>query len=291
MICGELRDVLCFDAEILNENIISNYLVKCEKPSLVETGPASISASLAEMIEEYMGGLDYIFITHIHLDHGGGVGHLLKNFDAKVVCHPKAVKHLTNPEKLWKASEQALGEVARVYGKPEPVDEGAIIPAEDGQEFDLGSDVIKVIHTPGHSPHHISFYLRERKILFPGDSAGFHSEGRLLPTAPPPFMFDLAIESLDKQISLDYEYIAYSHYSFAKNEGQLERIREMKVRWMEIALDVVRNNGGIEELDRRLREDVDYSFFVKYDSIIARGFHQLTLLGFYEYARSKLDKG
>ncbi len=295
--CGVKGKVHCFDSEIFGERgSIAFYIVKTEKPAIVETGPATIADRILKSLEDLRIDRDevrYLFITHIHLDHSGGVGRLIKLLpNAKVVCHPKATKHLINPKKLWEASKSALGGVAEAYGEPEPVGEGLIVPASERQKFDLGNDTMLSVLTPGHAPHHVSFFLERDKILFPGDSAGVYGFGKVVPTTPPPFRLEEAIHSLDKMIELKPEFIAYTHFGFAENHDLLEKLRNRLIKWSEIALAVAEKGGGTQELHSELmKNDEDYQelYEITKESVIISGFHKLTLLGLVDYARLKLQ--
>ncbi len=291
--CGVKGKAHCIDSEIFGERgSITFYIVKTEKPAIVETGPSAAVNRILESLEDLKidkKEVKYVFVTHVHLDHGGGVGKLIRFLpNAEVVCHPRAAKHLINPEKLWEASKSVLGGVAEAYGKPMPVDEELVVEASDMQEFDLGDDVMLSILTPGHAPHHVSFFLEKDRILFPGDSAGVYGFGRVVPTTPPPFRLEDAIESLDKMIKLEPEFVAYTHFGFAENNKLLEKLKEKLVRWSEIALMVVEEGGETQELHYELmRNDEDYRdlYEITKESVIISGFHQLTLLGLIEYAR------
>ena len=125
---------------------------------LLDTGPMSSLDSLKFALNKIgiiKNDLQYIFLSHIHMDHAGGVGELIKLYpNAQVVCHPKGIKHLINPEKLYEGSIKVLGEVAKLYGKITPVPEERLT----FQEY-FGEGKIKVIDTSGHAPHHLSYLL------------------------------------------------------------------------------------------------------------------------------------
>jgi len=119
---------------------ISAYVVDFEKAAIIDPGAANGAKILLEELEKagIKDKVEYLMNTHIHIDHAGGSSILVKHLNAKVVVHPKGVKHIVNPEKLWQASKVVLKELADTYGKPEPVSEDKIIAVEDGQRFDLG---------------------------------------------------------------------------------------------------------------------------------------------------------
>ena len=113
------------------KNLIASYLLKGEKTLIIETGPTSSVPNLLVGLEELKvkpEDVAYIALSHIHIDHGGGAGTLLKSLpNAKVIVHSKGAAHLKNPTKLWAASKETLGAVAEMFGEPESVPEERII--------------------------------------------------------------------------------------------------------------------------------------------------------------------
>ncbi len=109
----------------------------------------------------------------MHIDHAGALGELLQYYpEAKVICHERAVKHLTDPSSLWEKSVNTLGEAAIFFGKPRPIERQRLIPHTNSDIKDLGN-----IETFGHSAHHLSFEYKGR--LFVGEAAGvYFSFGR-----------------------------------------------------------------------------------------------------------------
>ena len=136
---------------------------------IVDVGPARNASELIEALKvKGVDRLDYVFLTHIHIDHAGGLGELLEHFKtAKVICHEKAIEHLVEPSILWVKSLAALGDTARIFGKPKRVSRGRIIPHTQNVLRDL-----VIIETPGHAPHHLSFSYANK--LFVGEAAGVH---------------------------------------------------------------------------------------------------------------------
>ncbi len=295
MVCEKKGKVVCIDTEILGEKgSISAYLILSEVPVIVEAPPSS-SAGIVDFLEDSGIGREdvgYVFITHIHLDHSGGAGELIRELpEARLVCHPRAFKHLVNPEKLWESSKVVLGELAESYGKPLPVDENRIVVAEDRHVFSLGNDEMLAIHTPGHAPHHLSFYLIKERMLFPGDSAGVYSFEKVVPTTPPPFRLDDALKSIDKMMELKPEFIAYTHFGISSSD-LLKIVKEKMVLWSDLAVDAVKI-GGVEELHKLLlAEDDDYRelFNLTKNSRIISGFHMMTLLGLIDYASRRKER-
>ena len=166
------------------KNLICSYVLTGAKTTLVESGPTSSVPRLVEGLEELnirFEDVQYVAVTHVHLDHGGGAGTLLKFLpNAKVIVHPRGMPHLINPQRLWSSAQSVLGFVSEIFGQPEPVPKERIIPVTEGS-FDLGSGAkLKVIETVGHASHNLSFQESFNNGVFPGDAAGTFSQSLIL---------------------------------------------------------------------------------------------------------------
>jgi len=171
----------------------SHLLVAAGRAAFVDTGTAfSVPNLLAALAENGLGSeaVEYIFLTHIHLDHAGGVGRLAAALPrAAVVVHPRGVAHLADPSKLIAATKAVYGESAfeRLYGELLPVAQSRLIAAEDGRSFLLGGERLEFIHTPGHALHHGCVVDRAGGAVFTGDAFGISY--RELDTAAGEFIF------------------------------------------------------------------------------------------------------
>lgn len=117
----------------------------------------------------------FIIPTHIHLDHVGGAGTLLSHCkNAKVLCHPRALRHLVDPTKLVAAVREVYGSETfdRLYGRMDPVPEGRIFAIEEGETHALGEETLEFWHTRGHANHHLAIHVPGAEALFTGDSFG-----------------------------------------------------------------------------------------------------------------------
>lgn len=241
------QHVYLLDPEPLGyDNQIALYLIVGEKTLIVDSGPRLVVDSVIELISNVlsneMNKLSYIALTHIHIDHGGGVSTLVKKLktkhgvDVRVLVHPRGVKHLVDPSKLWRASVEVLGEAAIIQGEPEPLPIEYIRAVNDHEEVDLGEVVVKVLHTPGHAPHHVVYMVYPDNIVISGDAVAIHYDGRIHPVSPPPFRIDLAINSIDKIIALNPKTVAVSHYGIVHGNGVdfLKRSKNKIIEWYEI---------------------------------------------------------
>ena len=211
-------------------NLICSYILDGEKPLLVESGPTSSIPKLLSGLEELHikpQDVEYVAVTHIHLDHGGGAGTLLKHLpNAKVIVHPRGMPHLIDPERLWPSSQSVLGFISGVFGKPEPVPKDRIITTTEGT-FDLAEGAkLTVVETLGHASHNLSFHESFNGGVFPGDAAGTYIPefNVVVPTTPPPFRLDIALASLDKLISLNPTVLYFSH--FGKADNAVQRLKD-----------------------------------------------------------------
>jgi len=245
------------------KNFIASYILKGKQTAIVETGPTSSIPNLLSSLNELHvkpEDVAYVAVSHIHLDHGGGAGTLLKHLPkAKVIVHQRGAPHLANPEKLWQQARNVLGSIAEMYGEPEPVPEERIIAATDGMIFDIGNNVrLKVIETLGHASHHLSYYEALSEGLFPGDAAGVYLNeiNVIVPTTPSPFRLDIALESLNKLISLKPKALYYSHFGKASNavENLQTYVRQLKL-WAKIAEQGIRNKESLELISKKILEN------------------------------------
>ena len=278
--------------------LICSYVLMGRKPILVESGPTSSVPNLLSGLEELgvaFEDVEYVAVTHVHLDHGGGAGTLLKSLpNAKVIVHPRGMPHLIDPERLWPSSQSVLGFIADIFGKPEPVPKDRILPMSSGS-IDLGfGGKLTLVETLGHASHNLSFQESFGGGVFPGDAAGTYIPrfDVVVPTTPPPFRLDVALASLDRLISLNPAALYFSH--FGKAGDSAHRLKDYKVQlqlWADIAEDGVQRNHSLEQIrdsivsqDKAMNTIID---FVRAHKIYSKTMLENCVLGFIEYAKSK----
>ncbi len=280
------------------KNLICSYVIKGKKPFLVESGPTNSIPNLLSGLRELdvkFEDVEYVAVTHVHLDHGGGAGTLLKSLpNAKVIVHPRGMPHLIDPERLWPSSQSVLGFISEIFGKPEPVPKDRVVPVTEGT-FDLGYDAkLTVTETVGHASHNLSFQESVNCGIFPGDAAGTYLPefDVVVPTTPPPFYLDSALASLDKLISLKPTVLYFSH--FGKATDAVQRLKDYKLQlqlWADIAEQGVRKNWSLEQTrDRIIAEDkvmYEISDFIKSHRIYSKTVLENCVRGFIEYAKNK----
>jgi glyoxylase-like metal-dependent hydrolase (beta-lactamase superfamily II) len=283
------------------KNLICSYVIKGKKSVLVESGPTSSVPKLLSGLKELeikLEDIEYVAVTHVHLDHGGGTGSLLKFLpNAKVLVHSRGMPHLVNPERLWQSSQMILGFVSEIFGKPEPVPQERIISLSEGS-FDLDDGgKLKVIETLGHASHNLSFHESFNGGVFPGDAAGtyFPEFDVVMPTTPPPFHLRLSLASIDKIISLKPTVLYYSHFGKASNA--VERLKNYKLQlelWDKIVQEGVKKNQSLDEIrERILAEDKvmnRLSSYLKSHRIYSRTVLLNSVQGFIDYAKKTQAK-
>ncbi|MBN2808205.1 MAG: MBL fold metallo-hydrolase [Deltaproteobacteria bacterium] len=233
---------------------------------LVDPGPlATIPYLLTELKKRGVTKLDYILLTHIHIDHAGGTGELLKGYpEAQVICHPQGIKHMIDPEKLWQGSLKVLGYMAEVYGEIVPVPEANISFSEE-----VGTTGIRVFMTPGHAQHHLCFLFAD--LLFAGEVVGVRSPALsgiyMRPATPPKFMLEVALDSIDRMIALAPRYLVIAHYGLVEPALEYLKIGRNQLNlWVEgvrkvsSAPDRAATDSGIEEklFEWLLQRDANY---------------------------------
>lgn len=280
-------------------HFIASYVIKAEKVAIVESGPVVTLPNLLaglRKINVSTKDVDYVAVSHVHLDHGGGAAKLLNYLpNAKLVVHKRGVPHIINPERLWTQARQVLGKVAELYEKPVPVAEERIVAAEDGMVLDLGEGVeLMVLETLGHASHHQSLYEKANRGIFPGDAAGIYIPefDVIIPTTPPPLYLEAALASIEKLEQLKPEVIYYSHFGKANNA--LEKLKthasQLKL-WAEIVTEKIRDEATLgemkEEIERRDPALSKVKDYLATHPILSRGAITQSIQGFEEYLKAK----
>jgi glyoxylase-like metal-dependent hydrolase (beta-lactamase superfamily II) len=227
------------------ERVTAGYLIEGPEPALVETGSQSSVGSLLEGLED-LGvaptDLASIVVTHIHLDHAGGVGDVAQAFpNATVYVHEKGARHLVDPSRLVSSAAIVYGDLLdSLYGRMEPTEGHRVKVLEDGEELRVGPNrVLTTIDSPGHAKHHLALHDSETGILFAGDAVGVRlpDAGILRPATPPPdFDLDLALGSLGPFAERRPSGIALAHFGLVPEPYSiLEEAKGTLRRWAEVA--------------------------------------------------------
>lgn len=245
--------------------VTSAYLVAAREPALIETGPTTslepVAAGLGELGVE-PGDLAHIVVTHVHLDHAGGVGGFVRRFPNAIVwVHERGAPHLVEPSKLVRSATMVFGpeHMNRVFGPVEAVPSDRVRPADDGDTVDLGDRRLQLLHAPGHAKHHMFVVDQETGALWTGDGLGVYlPDVRVLrPGMPPPdFDLDEAIRSVELVARRSPPVIMFSHYGPAREVEHLCDLAIERMRgWAAIVKEAMRTTGDVAEVVERLRAE------------------------------------
>ncbi|MGB1110339.1 MAG: MBL fold metallo-hydrolase [Gammaproteobacteria bacterium] len=219
--------ISCIETGYMRPGLASCYLIVQEgRAALVDTGTWHTVARIMAVLEAKgiaPENVDYVMPTHVHLDHAGGAGELMRRFpNAKLVVHPRGARHMVDPAKLKAGTISVYGEGAfkRDYVDLVPVSADRVIEAEDGQVIMLGDRALEIIDTPGHASHHFCVWDETSGGMFTGDTFGLSYreldvQGRpmvLATTTPVQFNPEAWQASLDKMMARQPSYMFLTHY-------------------------------------------------------------------------------
>ncbi len=168
--------------------------------------------------------VDFVFLTHVHLDHAGGAGLLMQHLpNARCVLHPRGAPHMINPERLIRGTEAVYGveRTREMYGELQPIDERRVLVVDDGQWLDFNGRNVQALFTEGHARHHYCLNDPASSGVFTGDSFGVSY--RELDTAAGEFIFPSSTPAsfdpveahiaVDRIMACEPEQLYLTHYS------------------------------------------------------------------------------
>ena len=243
--------IYAVDALYLRPRLAAVHLIKeGDRVALVDTGtndslPRVISAldELGVSIQQ----VDYIFLTHIHLDHAGGAGLMMRQFpNARLVVHPRGVRHMIDPSKLIEGATAVYGkeEMARLYGDVQPIDPVRIVEATHDLRLALAGRQVHILDTPGHARHHVCIRDEKTGHIFTGDAFGlsypeFDIGGRqfVFPgTTPVQFDPEEMHASIDLMMSFNPGAIYLTHFGQVRDvPGTAREMHRLIDAYVEIA--------------------------------------------------------
>lgn len=250
-----------------------HLIVEQGRTAIIDTGTyASVPLILAALGRLGVGvdAVDYVILTHVHLDHAGGAGLLMRALpNAKLVVHPRGAPHMIDPAKLWAATVAVYGEARarKDYDELLPIARERVIEAGDGFSISLAGRRLGFLDTPGHAKHHFCVHDQTARALFTGDTFGLSyrdldTDGRsfIFPTTTPTqFDPDALHASVNRLLALQPRAIYLTHYSeitdVVRLGAELHRLidahAELGLRWADCADHARREAGltaGVREL-------------------------------------------
>jgi glyoxylase-like metal-dependent hydrolase (beta-lactamase superfamily II) len=225
------------------EGITAGYLIRGDRPCLVETGTAPSAPVVRDALAALgigPGDLATVVVTHIHLDHAGGAGDIAAMFPAaQIVVHQRGARHLADPSRLMAGARMVYGRaLERLFGVLAPVPADRIVALDDTGTVDLGGGRRLDSHySPGHAKHHVGLVDSDTGDLYVGDAAGVYlpDTGDVRPATPPPdFDMATALASIRKFAALRPARLMFSHYGPVGQVSEtLDRSAEEINVWVE----------------------------------------------------------
>ena len=238
--------------------VTAGYLLDGPAPVLVETGSqSSVPALLAALAELGVDAdaLASVVVTHIHLDHAGGVGDVAAAFPGSTVyVHELGARHLADPARLVDSAGRVYGELLdSLYGRLAPTPPERIRALEDGEAIEVGDGrQLTAVHSPGHAKHHLALHDSGSGLLFVGDAVGVRlpDVGVLRPATPPPdFDLELALGSLRRFAERHPSALALAHFGVLPDPAgdALTEAEEALRRWAEVAERAWRSGQSVDD--------------------------------------------
>ena len=245
---------------------VGAYVIKGPKPTLVDCGYAtsyeSVLAGLAE-VGVMPSDVRYLVPTHVHLDHAGAAGRLLKEMpNAEVISHENGVQHLVDPTRLMRSATKVFGEeIMRLYGAPDPIPAERVTAVGAEETLDLGDGLTAtLVHSPGHAPHQLSVMLEDTKALLTADAVGIVYPGMktLIPTTPPPSLNPgELIASVNSLKQMGPEELLVPHYGTRRDVAEVFELTSEKVQsWVDKVGAMVKRNMSLDEASEVMEAEV-----------------------------------
>jgi glyoxylase-like metal-dependent hydrolase (beta-lactamase superfamily II) len=240
------------------ERYTAAYLLHADEPTLVETGPGTSVEPVTRALSALgiaPDALAHIVLTHIHLDHAGGVGGLAARFPrATVWVHERGARHLSDPSRLVESATRVYGEerMAWLFGPVEAVAEERVQVLQDRDVLDVGGRSLLALDTPGHASHHLALVDSSTGVVFTGDALGIHVPDLpvLRPATPPPdFDLELAVASIERIREAATSTLLFAHFGPVADVG---RTCDLAVRrlheWTDSVRGAMRSTGDLDEI-------------------------------------------
>lgn len=260
--------ITAVDAQYVRVGLAAVHIIEHKgKAAVVDTGANhSVPYVLAALQELGLApaAVEYVFLTHVHLDHAGGAGQLMRALpNARVVVHPRGAPHMIDPRKLIAGSMAVYGEAEfrRLYGELVPIAADRVVATEDGQQLSLADRVFEFLYTPGHALHHQAIVDVASRGIFSGDTLGLSyrefdtARGPFIVPTTTPSQFDpeQLIASIDRLQSRAPDAIYLTHYGQVRDVPRLAaQLKSQIGQFVEIA----RRHAGEDDAYERIQADM-----------------------------------
>ena len=219
--------ITCIDTNCFRPGFAASYLLVEEGHAVfIETGPRlAVPILLDVLARKHLSpeAVKAVIVTHVHLDHAGGAGELLRHLpQAQLLVHPRGARHLLHPEKLQAGAEAVYGKshFRDIFGGITPSKTQQTVATEDNETFSLCGRTLTILHTPGHARHHQCVFDAQSGGLFSGDAFGVSyrvfdqgAEILLFPsTTPVQFDLEASHHTLDRLTDLQPKWLFLTHF-------------------------------------------------------------------------------
>ncbi|KHE72600.1 MBL fold metallo-hydrolase [Halobacillus sp. BBL2006] len=243
------------------------YVLQAEKLTLVETGPSPSVPRVLEGLKELSlrpEDVEYIILTHIHLDHAGGAGLLMRECpNAKVIVHEKGKRHLADPSRLIKGAKAVYGEMFdQLFDPIVPIEEEKLLVKHEGETLEIGPDrTLTFLDTPGHAKHHLGIYDPYSNGIFTGDTAGirYHQTEDyqltfyLPTTSPNQFDPDAMLQSIDRFRRLKPDRLYFGHFGESQEPKRaFDQVSLWIPVFVEEAKKAMNKEEGLPGIEKRI---------------------------------------
>lgn len=260
------QGIHCIDTGLVRPGFDAAWLVVEQgRAAFIDCGTShAVPAMLQALARLGLGpeAVDWLILTHVHLDHAGGAGALLAHLPhARVLVHPRGAPHLIDPSRLVAGATAVYGaeEMARSYGQVLPIDPARVRCASDGQSIDLAGRALLCIDTPGHARHHLCVFDARSRSWFTGDTFGIsyreldgpHGHFIIPTTSPVQFEPGPLKHSIGRMLALQPQAMHLTHYA---SVGQVERLGQQLLEQIDAMVAIAREQaqGDAQTLEQRL---------------------------------------
>jgi glyoxylase-like metal-dependent hydrolase (beta-lactamase superfamily II) len=224
--------------------------------AIIDPGPESTYATLRERLHARglsVAQLDAILLTHIHLDHAGASGSLVReNPRIGVYVHNLGAPHMLDPSRLLASAQRLWPDTLhQLFGETLPVPKENLRILEGGETVSLGARKLEVAYTPGHASHHVSYFDAVEGVAFVGDTTGIRIDNGpyILPATPPP---DISLEIWENSFATILKRqpsrLFLTHFGFANNPAEhIDQFRRRLHRWAELVAEILRSTSSEAE--------------------------------------------
>ena len=247
--------IVTIDTGYVRPQFCAAYLVvERGRAAFIDTGTGRSVPRLLAALEALglgPGDVDWVIATHVHLDHAGGAGPLMRELPrAMFAVHPDGARHMIDPSRLEASARTVYGaDYDRHHGPLEPIPESRVYRIGDGQVLDLAGRALRCVHTPGHARHHLSVWDARSRSWFCGDTFGISyreldsARGAFIIPSTSPVQFDpVALRASVRRILAEApEAVHVTHY------GRVTGVQELGTR-------LIAQIEGMVDLARRCKD-------------------------------------